>query len=421
MYICDVLIHLKMDKNTEGFSFDQLLNDLYKPQNNPEKVTLNSLFEKRLDELDITKTDAQRIIDIEYRTLNGILSGSQKRVDFLILLKLAGFLKISKQEVATLYLEAMEESFPEARILLSDKIEFIKNTFDLATLKKVGFIKSITDFVEIENNICELFELEDIFDYKSPSVEVAFSSGAIQPKNVQNRSMWLMQAEKTIKALNNPYEYSRDSLIKYFSKIRWHSTDVNYGLINVIKDLYKLGITVVWQASLPAIHLRGATIPVNNKPCIILTNYRGYYPTIWFALLHELYHVIFDWEDIKIGQYHFTEEESERQLSVREKEQEADNFAREYLFSSEKLKHVQAYIDDYSYVDSFAKSNHVHKSFIYVFHAFNVTKNQDKFAWPRANKYNPDITSILNHLENSWDNYKPISKFIKPLKLKIYN
>jgi HTH-type transcriptional regulator/antitoxin HigA len=410
-----------MNDNTEGFSLDQLINDLYKPLANSEKVTLNSLFEKRLDELDITKTDAQRIINIEYRTLNGILSGSQKRVDFFILLKLAGFLKISKQDIATLYLEAMEQSFPDAGILLSDKIEFIKTTFDLATLKKVGFIKSITDFEEIEHNICELFELKDIFDYKSPSVDVAFSSGSVQPKNVQNRAIWLMQAEETIKALKNPYEYNRNLLIKYFSKIRWHSTDVNHGLVNVIKDLYKLGITVVWQASLPAIHLRGATIPVNGKPCIVLTNYRGFYPTIWFALLHELYHVIFDWEEIKLGQYHFSEEESERQLSVREKEQEADNFAREYLFSNQKLNHIQAYIDDDNYIDSFAKSNHVHKSFIYVFHAFSVSKNQDKFAWPRAQKYNPDITGLLKDLENSWESYKPISQFIKPLKLKIYN
>lgn len=410
-----------MDKNNDGFSLDQLLNDLYKPQANPEKVTLTSLFEKRLNELDITKTDAQHIIDIEYRTLNGILSGSQKRVDFFILLRLAGFLKISKHEIATLYLEAMEQSFPDANIVISDKIEFIKSTFDLATFKKVGFIKSITDFEEVERNICELFELKNIFDYKSPSVDVAFSSGAIQPKNIQNRAIWLKQAEETIKALNNPYEYDRNSLVKYFSKIRWHSTDVNYGLINVIKDLYKLGITVVWQGSLPAIHLRGATIPVNEKPCIILTNYRGFYPTIWFALLHELYHVIFDWEEIKIGHYHFSEEESERQLSVREKEQKADDFAREYLFSTTKLNHIQAYINDDSYVDSFAKSNHVHKSFIYVFHAFSVTKNQDKFAWQRAQKYDPDITGILNDLENSWESYKPISKFIKPLKLKIYN
>jgi len=410
-----------MTESNESFSLDQLLNDLYKPQAINEKVTLNSLFDKRLHELDITRTDAQKIIDIEYRTLNGILSGSQKRVDFFNLLKLAGFLKISKQQITELYLEALEKSFPNTNILASDKIEFIKSTFDLATLKKVGFIKSISDFEEIERNICELFELHDIFEYKSPSVDVAFSSGAVQPKNLQNRAIWLMQAENTIKALNNPYEYNRDSLIKYFSQIRWHSTDVNFGLINVIKDLFKLGITVVWQASLPSIHLRGATIPVNGKPCIILTDYRGFYPTIWFALLHELYHVIFDWSEIKVGQYHFSEDESERQLSVREKEQEADNFAREYLFSNEKLKHIQAYINDDSYVDSYAKANHVHKSFVYVFHAYNIGKNKDKFAWPRAKKYNPDITNILSLLENSWEDYKPISQFIKPLKLKIYN
>jgi HTH-type transcriptional regulator/antitoxin HigA len=409
-----------MSKKEEGFSLDELLK-LYQPEHEVEKITLNGLFEKRLHELDITRTDAQTIINIEYRTLNGILSGTQKRVDLTNLNKLANFLKITKQQVTQLYLEALEEQFPDENSSAGDKIEFIKTNFDLATLRKVGFIKSITDFAEIEKNILELFELKDIFDYNSPSVEVAFSSGVIKPKNDQNRSIWLRHAIDTLTAINNPYDYSRNALIKYFPQIRWHSTDVKHGLTNVIKDLYKLGITVISQASLPAIHLRGATLPIKGKPCIALTDYRGFYPTIWFALLHELFHVIFDWEEIKESKYHFSEEEGEQQLSVREKEQEADNFAREYLFSKEKLKQVESYINNEEYVESFARANHVHPSFIYVFHAYNTDKTRDKYAWSRAVKANPSISNLIKPLENSWDNFKPISQFIKPLKLKIYN
>jgi predicted transcriptional regulator len=72
-----------MTENNESFTLDQLLNDLYKPQEVNEKETLITLFEKRLHELDINRTDVQKIIDIEYRTLNGILSGSQKELIFL--------------------------------------------------------------------------------------------------------------------------------------------------------------------------------------------------------------------------------------------------------------------------------------------------------------------------------------------------
>lgn len=404
---------------SEGVSFEELLKGIIHSDFPQRKESLMTLFEKRLFELDITKTDVTNILDIQSRALNGILTGTQKRMDVTTLIKIASFLKISKNKVIELYMEAVEAHHPIIEVRAADKIEFIRSNFDLASLKKIGFIKSITDFDEIEKKITTLFSIRSIFDYKKPGLDIAFSSGIITPKNDDNRALWVACCKEILREIANPYAYDRDGLIQYFPQIRWNCTDFEHGLTNVIKDLYKLGVTVILQAKLPGTHLRGATMPVFDKPCIAICDYRGFYPTLWFSLLHELYHVIFDWQTIRKSEYHYSEDEGERSDSVRESEQKADFFAREYLLPREKTDHIKVSINNETRVTEFAKANHVHPSFVYVF-AANDAGKRDNYAWIRAQKYNPSIDHLIEPLQNNWNNIKPISEFVKPLKLKIY-
>jgi len=62
--------------------------------------------------------------------------------------------------------------------------------------------------------------------------------------------------------------------------------------------LFNIGITIVFQPSLPKTQIRGATFLINDKPCIVITDFNKNYATIWFALIHELHHVLFDLETI---------------------------------------------------------------------------------------------------------------------------
>ena len=407
----------------KGDELDKILRQskIVKSLSFEDKVDLNDLFERRLDELNISKTNACDVINIQSRALNGILKGTQKLIDFTNIIKIASFLQIPKEDVLKLYIESLEKNFPDKTSpqIPPEKIEFIKENFDLAALKQVGFINSITDFKQIEENITHYFGLKQIFDYKRPSVEVAFSEGKIKPKNELSRSFWIKNANDIFKEIDNQYIYNRKSLIDFFPEIRWHSTNVELGLKSVMKSLYKLGITVIFLPSFPSLHLRGATFAVNNKPCVVLTDYKGFYPTLWFALIHELFHVLFDWDEIRNSKYHLSDDETE-QLSVKKKEDEADNFAREYLFSKEKTQSVRHFIQDQKYIEEFARNNHVHPSFIYVFYAYDKGKKDHK-AWPRARRQSPNINDAINFMNNSWKNTKPITDFAKTVRMKVYN
>lgn len=381
--------------------------------------TLAEVFNRRLEELKISRTKVRDILKMSYSTLEGLLAGTQKMIDITNLIKMASFLQMPKQRVILLYVNSLEQNLTiESKGV--NKIKFIKDNFDLAVLKQAGFIKSVTDFDHIEKAILTAFDLTNIFDYKKPDGDVAFSAGAIQPKNGLGRSTWIKAAIDAFNEINNPYKYDKQGLVDFFSEIRWHSTNVDLGLISIIKTLFKFGVTVLYQPPLPSLHLRGATLNVNGKPCVVLTNYKGFYPTIFFALVHELHHVIFDWEEIKYNKYHISDDD-EQLMSVAEKEHAANEFAREYLLPKEKLKQVKPHLNNYEYVDKFAKNNHIHPSFIYVFHA-NDAGNVDRMAWARANRYNPkdDLKKLTDTLENPWENRKSTKKYIQSIRSKFY-
>ena len=395
---------------------DSLINGLFQP-----KDGLEDLFKRRIEQLKVTPTDALKLLGMGQNTLLGILKSTQQMVNFGNLIKLADFLQLPKETVVELYVTELEKNFPATHAIAPDKVKFIKENFDLAALKKTGFIKSISDYLDIEKKITYYFDLKNIYDYKPPTLDVAFSAGATKPKNNLNRSFFINAAKSFFEEVSNPHDFDREALIKYFAEIRWHSSNVELGLRNVVRDLFKMGITVIYIPPLSSLHIRGATFSVYDKPCIVLTDYIGFYPTLWFALIHELFHVIFDFEKIRTNKYkyHLSDDDDER-LAIRENEMEADNFARQYLFSKEKTDSVKRYLNSQMYITDFAKNNHVHPSFIYVFYAWDNGKN-DRMAWPRARRHSPDIKASIREMDNPWTDPLSITTFLKSKKHKIYN
>jgi len=397
-----------MAKKKEGFSVDDLLGSLFPSEK------LSDLFDQRLVELNLKPTNALEVLDIEYRALQGILNSTSKRVDMTNFLKLATFLKIPREKVIALYFNELEKNYPDVIGYPVNKADFITQHFDLATLKKAGFIQSLTDFKHIEQRINQHFGFKSIFEYKLPSKEVAFSAGVREPKNIHTRLFWINAAIDAFEEFANPYPYNQKGLMAYFPEIRWHSTDVERGLTSVISDLYKLGITVIYQSTLPSLHLRGATMEVNEKPCIVITDYRGFYTTLWHALCHELSHVLFDFNEIREHLYHLSEDD-EADLSVTYKEKEADDFASAYLFAKDKLQKAKPHIANRKFITTMATEYQVHPSFIYTYYAYAYGKQDDK-AWARAKQYNPPFEGLVSKMENRWDAAKPIKEHVQELK-----
>jgi hypothetical protein len=393
------------------FNVDDLLDSAL------EKVRLADLFEKKLAELKINKTSVQEILGIPYRTLKGILEGTQKLVDVTNLVKLADFLQMPKEKVFQLYVESLQKKHSNHNTS-PQKIKFIQENFDLVVLKKAGLIKSLTDFDHIEKRIIARLGYKSIYEYKKPEIDVAFSSGLFKPKNLLTRLFWIRSAMCELEEIENPHEYDRQALIKFIPQILWHTMNVERGIVEVIKGLYKIGITVIYQPPLQGLQLRGATFNINNKPSVVLTNYRGFYSTLWFCLLHELYHVLFDWDEIRKDNYHLTDDDVE-ELTVQEREKEADFFAGQYLFSSDKLAEIKSSISDVFLVKEYANTNHIHHSIVYAAKAFE--SRNDRKAWARTKRYSPPVFEAVKDIEYPWNIEKPVEEVIAEFKSTIYN
>lgn len=404
-----------MNDNDKFKEIDELLGGLL------PSTPLQELFERKLLDLGMAETAVRTMLGIGYKPLKRILAGTEKTVDLTLLFKLSDFLQMDKDLVVRLYIESLEKNLP-APAISPDKIKFIKENFDLVALKKARFINGITNFKEIEKRLIGRLGLKSILEYRRPTMDIAFSSGKFKPEKHLTRAFWISSAISVFREIDNTNEYSRDRLIKFFPQIKWHSINEERGLLDVMRQLHKIGVTVVYQPSLPGLQLRGATFVVGNKPCIVLTNYMGFYPTLWFALIHELYHVLYDLDEIRESRYHMTDDSND-QLSVLAREEMADNFAREYLFSKEKMEYLRPYFSDANFVYRFAIDNHVHPSIVYAIKAFQSSKLDQRKAWQRVRKHysEANFKSLADTLGVGWTDDRPIELVLNEQLATIYN
>src|ERR1700733_3198036 len=133
-----------MAYNADNFNdIDAIISSAFREE------TLRELFEKRIHEMGIPQTQAQSLLGIERRTLNGILDGTQKRTDYRNLYKLAIFLRMPSDQIVQMHIDMVEKNFAEEDTDVN-KRKFIRENFDLAELKKSGFIDSVMNFQNIE-------------------------------------------------------------------------------------------------------------------------------------------------------------------------------------------------------------------------------------------------------------------------------
>lgn len=109
--------------------------------------------------------------------------------------------------------------------------------------------------------------------------------------------------------INNPYEYNRDLLIELLKRISEFTLDKVHGYEKVVLILFRLGVTVLTQPYISGTRAFGVTMILEGKPCIVITDMNKKYHKLWINLLHELYHVINDFDILENLLYHISDSE----------------------------------------------------------------------------------------------------------------
>jgi Zn-dependent peptidase ImmA (M78 family) len=284
--------------------------------------------------------------------------GETQKVDLLTALKLIQFLGLEIDEFIKLYVSSLpKESISDLEKVR--KANYIIEHFDLKTFKKLGFIESATDYEEIERKIVNQFGLQSIFEYSLDVAYPLFSKGK-RPFSDRMLEYWVKSAYSKFLEINNPNRFDKSGFESLIPKIRPYSRDVEFGLLTVVKAMFNLGVTVIVQPYLMKTHIKGMTMLVNGKPCIALTNYYNKYPTLWFTMMHEIAHVLYHIDKVSTLGYHVSGNDDLYLM-----EPEANLFAREILFSEEKINYIKLFIDSPRVVEEYAEKYKVHPSIIY--------------------------------------------------------
>lgn len=393
-------------------NIDNLLNSALSPKGWIDTLPLMQLFKEKIDRLGISKNQALNIMKIEIKSFDSFMQGTSTKIDFLTIIKMSAFLELPPSVFMDKFVLKV---FDDNKILIektSIRNHIVKH-FDLDTLRKLGFIDTVNDFDHIEKKILEFFGYSNIFQYRSDIQIPVYSKGKIS-SNEKSLKFWVNMAYATIEKIYNPNEYDRHGLVKIFPTLRAYSLNIDNGLLQIFKILFKLGVTVVFIPKLyKDLHIRAATFCINDKPCIAITNYRDFYPTLYFSLFHELYHVLYEWDEIVSadGSAHVSAGMSTGTID----EDAANDFAARYLFDDEKMELVKPFINDRDYVAKVARGYNVHESIVYALYA----RKYSQFGKYHDVMSKPTRAAIAGFEPSKYENFEPITNILKTTKLLI--
>ncbi len=347
--------------------------DIYDLIDGKEYPNFSELIEQKKAELGITEFQMSKILGLSkntfYRLVKRVSEGDIDSLDYFLIVKISQLFNIDITDLTKIYVSSLK---PEhiGEIEQARKAYYIINTFDIKGLKDQNFISSTTDFSAIEKRITSFFHLNSIFDYSHEVGQVFFSKH--QNSNSKMRKFWVGSARFQFERIGNPNEYNKETLEVLVTNIRPYTRYEEKGFLTVIQALYNAGVTVIVQPSPPKAKVRGASFIVNNKPCIAITDFNDNYATLWFALMHELCHVLYDFKQLKSLGFHLTEDNSQDLDLLREGD--ADWFAREMLFPQEYMNYITHLINSPSLVAKYAEEKRVHPGIIYSFYCYQKLK-----------------------------------------------
>jgi Zn-dependent peptidase ImmA (M78 family) len=370
---------------------------LEKSFNTQEDNSLALLLKNKLKSSGLNKTQFEKLAGLQRRSLDGILKKTSKQTDIINLLKLGEFLDLSFEELLILHFNN-RPSDEIKELQTSMELTYINKYFDLKTLSSLGFIGKDNSLEDLKNRICLFFGIDSIYDYEKELNEALYSRTK-KTFSDKMKDFWIKSSYKYFELIDNPNDYSRNELIDLIPKIKPYTQNVENGLLTVFQALYNIGITVVFQPKLPKTQIRGATFLINEKPCIVITDLNKNYATVWFSLIHELHHVLFDLEIIEKTKYHLT---GEPDLFLMQ-EDKANEFASEYLISKEKMRYIEKLIHNPLMVNKFAKECQIHPSIIYSQYQWRESEKGNDF-WGAFKEYFPNLQLATKRLNiSNWD------------------
>lgn len=335
-------------------------------------------------------------------------------------IKLMKLLGLTESQLISAYNHEIAEK-ELANIEKSERLSYVLKNFDIPTLKKLGIIKPRARIEEYEKQICSFFGFSSIYQYDDTSLMPTFFSKSkitiAQEKERKMNDFWLKCSIYSFSQINNPYEYNSELLIELLKRISEFTADVIHGYEKIVLVLFRIGVTVITQPYVSGTRAFGVTMILNGKPCIVITDMNKKYHKLWINLIHELYHVINDFDILQNLKYHISYSDSPELLL---NEERADRFALDVLISPTIQKELGRIVALPYKMKQLAEKLNVDISILYGVYLESLPKERQSKEFPKYANMLKSSDVAIRKVEFDAIPRRSLNEAIEKMKNELY-
>lgn len=349
-------------------------------------VPTGFIIKDYLDELDINQKELSLRMGLSEKHLSNVLNGKSKLTEeFAIKLE-----KIIHAAPASYWLnyETKYREYKTRNDLMNDidknELKELDQRFKFSSL----FSELGLSLNEQANEMLKLLKISSFEQFNSvyANLKVNFmeDGGRIEPI-----ATWLNLAEEEVIIQNvdlSQKKYDKKDLLASLDKLKLITLNHDYkkSIQSARKFLNQLGIYLVLQEALPNSKVRGALTTYRKNPAIFLSDRFKTHDHIWFALLHEIGHLIHHYP---FKEAVVTMEADQESVDRSEEEKKANQFARDFFINQTDYENFTSLNNfNKATIEQFANSQKVlpgivvgrlqHDGYI-NFSDFNYLKNKE--------------------------------------------
>ncbi|MBS6500666.1 MAG: ImmA/IrrE family metallo-endopeptidase [Clostridium sp.] len=293
-------------------------------------VATGIILKEYIEEKNINLDNLSKILEISKKNIEKLFDG-KIRIDEDIAKKLEKVIP----EVPASYWLNIESKYSEYLSNINSKFDF--KDVDLQEISRKFKFREVFkglnwDLMKQAIEMLEILKIDDFNDFNKvySNLKVDFFEDGGEKEAI---AIWLNLCKEEADFQTEYVErvqYSHEELQKkiHFFKSIAYNKDIDNSLISCKKLCNKLGIYFVELEPISNSKVRGALLTYNNHPAIFISRRFKSHDHIWFAIAHELGHLI----------NHYNANEVIISLEDQEidiKEEEANEFARDLFISKE--------------------------------------------------------------------------------------
>ncbi|MDP4553573.1 ImmA/IrrE family metallo-endopeptidase [Alkalihalobacillus macyae] len=325
-------------------------------------VPTGSIIKEYLDEIGMSQKECTKRLGISEKHLSNLLNGKSRLTEETAI-KLE---KIFHEIPASYWLNyesKYREQLKREEINLKDFNEDTLNQLNQRYKFSEVFSGLGWDLKKQANEMLKLLRISsfDQFDRVYSNLKVDFMEDGGEKEAI---AIWLNLAREEVEIQNKDLtnkKYDKEEFLKSLNRFKKLALNKDYenSLLSARKLLNRLGVYLVFCDAIVNSKVRGALTTYLKSPAIFLSGRFKTHDHIWFALMHEIGHLILHYDENET----IVTLESELELDPQNqepKENEANSFARDFFINSDDFrKFIET--DDFNKknIEDFADSQNI--------------------------------------------------------------